>query len=154
MADTIPILWSDDISIGVLSPVAILRAQAGPLGERTKGLLKVDISTSDSDQVRHQFDLVATALGGFRRRVLIATHSKELVYPVAVEAECFHFEDRNSEFEIPVLRPGQREADTEQEFINIVKKVFRSSQFRSLLQSLIARSNDRDDRLESAPDAS
>ncbi len=165
MAGTIPVLWSDDISVDVLSPVAILRAQARPLAEKTKGLLRADIEsiTSDTGRVKHQFDLIAPALGNFRRRVLTATHQKDLVYPVIVEAECFL-----PEYNSPISRvaarmqsassigpntlpDGQRLAATDQEFIKLVGEVFRSSQVRSLIQSLIARSNDRENASESPP---
>jgi hypothetical protein len=156
MSATIPVLWSDDITVDVLSPVAILRSQTGPLSQITKGLLEAGIETitSDSGKVQLQFDLVAPVLNNFRRRILLATHQKDLVYPVVVEAECFISEDSS-----PILRgiariqsplqvtnqllEGQRRAATDQEFIKLVGEVLRSPQVRSLIQSLIARSNDQ-----------
>ncbi len=160
MAATIPVLWSDDISVDVLSPLAILRAQTGPLSQRTKGILEADIETitSDSGKVQHRLDLVAPALNNFRRRILLATHQKVLVYPVVVEAECFlpervdqTIDEQLSSFATNImavrggdqLSEGQRRAATDTEFINLVGEVLRSRQIRSLIQSLIARSNDQ-----------
>jgi hypothetical protein len=162
MSATIPVLWSDDISVDVLSPLAILRAQIGPLSQKTKGILEAEIDTisSESGKVQHQFDLVAPILNNFRRRILIATHQKDLVYPVVVEAECFVPSD-NSIFKAfarsqpPILQnpnqllEGQRRAATDEEFIKLVGEVLHSSQVRSLIQSLIARSNDQKNPSES-----
>jgi len=157
MADTIPDLWSDDISVKVLSPLAILRAQAGPLAQKTRGLLQVQIETTETTGGRllHQFDLVATALNNFRRRILIAKHHKDLVYPVIIEAECFIPEGNDpiasmaqrmstlSFQRTNQLAEGERRAVTAPEFIDLVGEVLHSFQVRALIQSLIARSNDQ-----------
>ena len=170
MAATIPILWSDDISVDVLSPVAILQAQEEPLIQRTKGLLeaKIETVTNEGGKVQLRFDLVAPVLGNFRRRILVATHQKDLVYPVVVQAECFVSDDGSPIFTALAqahvkkflltnpnkLLEGQRKAATSQEFIALVGDVLRSSQVRSLIQSLIARSNDQHTSSESPlPDA-
>jgi hypothetical protein len=153
MSATIPVLWSDDISVDVVSPLAILRAQTGPLSRMTKGLLEAEIETitSDSGKVQHQFDLIAPVLNNFRRRILIATHQRDLVYPVVVEAEFSLPDDRPPNLSaVAGTRPrptdlpldGRRPAATVQEFIKLVGEVLRSPQIRSLIQSLIARSND------------
>jgi hypothetical protein len=160
MSSAIPVLWSDDISVNVLSPIAILRAQIEPLRQKTKGILEGNIETitTEKGKVRHQFDLVAPALNGFRRRILTATHQQDLVYPVVIEAECFAFEAKTiritpaamieglRERKVPpsdALEEQERRAATEQEFIELVGKVLRSYQVRGLIQSMIARSNDQ-----------
>ena len=160
MPATIPVLWSDDISVDVLSPIAILRAQAVPLMQKTKGLLQAEVETitSESGRVQHQFDLVAPALNHFRRRILVATHQIDLVYPVVVEAECFEPVKRTGSIAandaLVFLSPNglfenERRAATDQEFIKLVGEVFHSIEVRSLIASLIARSNDQTNRLTS-----
>jgi hypothetical protein len=161
MSTTIPVLWSDDVSVDVVSPLAILRVQAGSLSRMTKGLLEAEIETSisDSDKVQYQFDVIAPVLNKFRRRILIATHQRDWVYPVVVEAECFLPGDRPPTLRAvtdPRPRPtdlafeGQRPAATDQEFIKLVGEVLRSPQIRSLIHSLIARSNDQRKTSESS----
>jgi hypothetical protein len=157
MAASIPVLWSDDISVDVLSPLAILRGQTEPLSRMTKGILEAGIETitSDKGKVQHRLDLVAPALNNFHRRILLATHQNDLVYPVVVDAECFLPERVESNWDALIpsfskivtvrdpLSEGQRRAATDKEFIELVGQVLRSSQVRSLIQSLIARSNDQ-----------
>ncbi len=156
MNESMPVLWSDDISSEPASPIAILRAQQRPLRQRTKGLLEAEIETTtgDTGQVRHGFDLVAPALNRARYRILYVTHKDDLVYPVIVEAECFKREENPQQpmsrrltpsilGTISPLPDGQRRAATDEEFINLVGEVLRSPQVRSLIQSLIARSNDQ-----------
>jgi hypothetical protein len=161
MPATIPVLWSDDISVDVLAPIAILRAQAGPLSQKTKGLLVAGIETitSESGTVQHQFDLVAPVLNKFRRRILIATHQIDLVYPVTVEAECYASESflrTPSSIINTLLSPREeflerhRRAATDQDFMKLVGEVFHSVQVRSLIQSLIARSNEQKNTTESS----
>jgi hypothetical protein len=155
MAATIPNLWSDDIKVDILTPLVILRSQAGLLGQMTRGLLEAEVSTvtSDTGVVQHHLDLIAPALR-YRHRVLAVKHSRELVYPVAVEAECFQPKPKSwTTGEIPApSKPssfpvdpedGRPKANTEQEFIDLVSKVLHSSEVRSIIQSLIARSNEQ-----------
>src|ERR1700749_344482 len=143
MSASIPDLWSDDISVDVLSPIAILRAQQRPLRQRTNGLLEVEIETtpSESGQVRHQFGLVAPAMNRARYRILYVSHNNDLVYPVVVEAECFIPDfamttpigaDALKPTRVNKLPENQRRAATDQEFIKLVEEVLRSSQVRSL----------------------
>src|SRR4051794_11804124 len=90
MTTTLPDLWSDDIKVDVLSPLVILRSQEGYLERKTQGLLQAKVATTRSgDWVQHQLDLIAPALGGYRRSLLTARHNAEMIYPVFVRAECF-----------------------------------------------------------------
>lgn len=153
MASAVPVLWSDDIKVDVLSPAAILRAQVGPLRERTKGILEAEISaeSSESGVERLHFDLVAPLLENYHHRILTAIHSRNLVYPVSVEAECFRPNPRTGWLQMPVPPPKfaavesdwRPKAATEQEFIERIGEVFRSSEVRAVIHSLIARSNDQ-----------
>ena len=130
---TIPDLWSDDIKVDVVTPLAILLAQVGPMQRKTKGLLQAEVTTTTSNGgwVKHQLDLIAPVLDGYRHRLLAATHERDLVYPVQVDAECFE------------VSSAEARAHTEEEFIGIVSIALHSHQVRSIIQSLIARSNER-----------
>ena len=160
MATTIPILWSDDIKVDIVSPAAILRAQTGPISQRTKGLLEAEVTTvtSDSGRIVLELDLIAPVLNGYRHRLLAAYHEKDLVYPVKVDAECF--QPQTSE-DHGAFRAAAAEAktdsrpiaNTEQEFINLVSRVLHSGEVRSIIQSLIARSNERRDSPQVPPES-
>jgi hypothetical protein len=161
MADTIPNLWSDDIRVDVLTPLVILRSQASLLRQMTKGILEAEVTTatSDSGAVQHQLDLIAPALNRYRHRVLIAKHERDQVYPVIVEAECFQPKTASQRVALSMSTLGtgtpgdwRPKADTEQEFIDLVGKALHSGEVRSIIQSLIARSNEQ--RSPTAPTSS
>ena len=141
MPPKIPDLWSDDISVDVLTPLAILRAQERrPGAGEQKGLLEAEINSQEREnEVVHWLDLVAPALG-YRERILTATHHKNRVYPVTLEAICFA--KNPNQFTIPETR---RSAISQQEFIGLLTEVLRSGDVRSSIQSLLARSNDAKD---------
>jgi len=146
MAETIPNLWSEDISNDVLPPLAILHAQAELLAQITKGLVEAEVVTEyDStvedtsiQNVQHHVELTAPALNAARYRILTVYHKRELVYPASVEAECFEpsdYDDYES-FSWP-------EALREEDFLKIMKTTLRSKKVTSLIHSLIARSNEQ-----------
>jgi hypothetical protein len=150
MSTTIPDLWSDDIKVTVLPPVAILRAQEGLLASKTQGILQAKLTTTESERlVQHQLDLIAPSLNFYRERLLSATHDREMVYPVTVTAACFSPRPRDlgealaQVASVPVgLARNQRQAASQDEFIGLVREVLQSGEVRSLIQSLIARSNE------------
>jgi len=155
---TIPDLWSDDIKVDVVTPLAILRAQVGPIHRKTEGLLQAEVTTTTSDAgwVRLQLDLIAPVLNGYRHRLLAATHEKDRVYPVNVEAECFKPKPSADELrritaltqcvqtssvrrELSALSEPKNDwcpkAQTVQEFIELVSQVLHSGEVRSIIQS-------------------
>ena len=161
MSSTIPDLWSDDIKMDVLSPLVILRSQASLLGRKTQGILKGEVVTVTSDVlVQHLLDLIAPVLDQYRATLLTATHQQNKVYPVRVAAQCLAPKTKPMSLDeqlainkgkmwtaILSFRPGelppnQREAFTQEEFIELVRRVFHSGEVRSLIQSLVARSNE------------
>lgn len=144
MADSIPNLWSDDISINSLTPLAILRSQAGMLGRLTKGLVEAEVVTetaTNDDQkvtiVQHHLDLIAPALGEARYRIVSARHREGMVYPVRVIAEVF-----NSPMRRMIHQGPWPEAASEDDFIGWLEEALRSSSVKLILHSLIARSNE------------
>jgi hypothetical protein len=81
-------LWPSDLGItSIVTPAAILRAQAGFLGERTKGVLEGAIETSSANgDVNHRFVIKVPALGNYRYP-LFQVHHPVTLYPVIVDQE-------------------------------------------------------------------
>ena len=129
MSMTIRDLWpADALASDVLSPVAILRIQAARLGERTKGLLEAEVTTtSDGAQVSHEFRLIAPALNRYCYDLFSISHRQQLVYPATIESEAF---------DEPAI------AHSQDEFISDIRTILSSSTTRAVIHSLIARSND------------
>ncbi|MGO9465968.1 MAG: hypothetical protein ACLQVF_17645 [Isosphaeraceae bacterium] len=91
MADAPKSLWPEQINPGVLSPKMILNRQANALRVQTKGLLLGELeegSTEDGKAVIIALSIYAPALD-YRYRVLTASHSRDHVYPVRLDAEIF-----------------------------------------------------------------
>ena len=138
MAISIPDLWPGDLTVDVLSPLAILRAQASLLEQKTKGLLRAEVTTNvvEKKDVQHQFDIVAPALNKYRYRVLVASHKPDLVYPVVIRWSPDAYEIEYSESEL----------------LHALGNILSSVSVRSVIDSLIAKSNEAKDGGESNND--
>jgi hypothetical protein len=150
MAATIPDLWPDDIRVDVLAPLQILRVQEALLGKKLQGVLEASVSMTTTDKfVAYQFDLIAPFLRGRRERLFTTTHARGRIYPVTVEAECFVpknlvanmtvLAEVDKLFQLPT---SLREAATQEEFVNLVREILHTGYVRSLIQSLVAQSNE------------
>jgi hypothetical protein len=154
-------LWPDDIKVEVQSPYAILMSQKSLLATKTKDILRADVSVTTTDsQTRLGFDLIAPSLENYRRTILYATSKKDDVYPVTVEADCFlprspttlpEVLEKVSQRGLGAKSNPGRQAATQQEFIDLVGQVLRSAEVRSLIQSLIARSNEKGSGASNGP---
>lgn len=159
MAESIPNLWPSGISETVETPLAILRAQVEPLRNVTNGLLRVNISTIASEetaQVVHSLDVVAPGLNNDRHRIVSVTHSRDRVYPARIETKGFEPKPKPGSF-LPtkarqnVLKGFSGEpndwrlvADSEGAFIKSLGLVLGSPEVRSVIDSLLARLNERE----------
>lgn len=144
MPDTIPNLWPASIEVDVLTPLVILKAQAGLLPKITKGILEGKVTSVESEgTVAHQLDLIAPAYYWYQHRILTATHQEKLVYPVEVTAECFRVGGSVPKVNYTPFDRGEATASTQGEFLEIVATVLRSAEVSSVIQSLIARSNEK-----------
>jgi hypothetical protein len=165
MSEGIPNLWPEDVKADIVSPRSILAVQAEQLAIRTRGLLEARIDTTRQlPFLIHQFDLFAPVLG-LRHNLLIATHKEVAVYPVRVKAECFIprrkiLGDFSTMGELAgallhhanAPEPDERDAGTEAEFIELLRQILHSDEVKSIIQSLIAGSNEIARPQESTPD--
>lgn len=133
-------------------PLTILQAQAEALLQQTGGVLSADIKQrEEEDKFILTFDIVVPAMGGYRHRVLVLAHGRNMAYPAVVDAEVFRPPGLESvrefiEAQQPALfrtpkKPVNR-ADSDQELVDLVAKVLRSPQVLSAAQSLIARAGE------------
>ena len=140
MMDPIPNLWPEGISVKVVTPLAILRAQVAPLERSTQGLLSVQVSTTtseDSDVVSHDLELVARSLGNLRIGILTVVHDKIRVYPAELKGELVEHE--TSDYDIYDWPRAASEGD----FLFQLGKVLKSKEVRSIIDSLLARMNEQ-----------
>ena len=147
MPDVIPDLWPDDVVLStVLSPLAILRFQAGQLRQRTKGLLEAEVQMEEKKEGRIQlsFDLIAPALDRYRYRLFTMEHDKQLVYPVRLDLGGFCFPGEFGNYLDWV------DAASQDEFVRWVAEIFKCERVRSVIHSLIARSNDSSESKKSS----
>lgn len=159
MTATIPSLWPDDIKVDVLPPLTILRFQASKLRELTKGILHADVvtTTGQDDFVVHRLELVAPQLGNRRYGILTATHRSDF-YPVVLEADCFrpkeplvagrslasigeHLAALDTSW--PRRNDWRPAAGDQDEFVKRVGEILRSREVRSIIDSMIALSNEK-----------
>ncbi len=139
MAIQIPNLWPvKQVQVDVLTPLAILRTQASNLNQLTQGILVGKVSTlSNEETVQHHLDVLVPALNNYTHRLLSVTHAKDRAYPVTVQAE--YCNDP-----LMALSNGCQ-SFTQEQFIDLLKDVLESKHVISILQSLIAQSNESRD---------
>jgi hypothetical protein len=150
--EAIPDLWGP-ISVDVVSPLAVLRSQAGRLSGHTKGLLTADVRTAvDNAGVTHTFQIVAPSLKGYRYDLFSAAHDPELIYPVTVSFRPWQDDDRSDDLRLPSGRtldinalaggvPGRKAATTD-DFVEMVREALTAPYTQSIVSSLIAKSNE------------
>jgi hypothetical protein len=132
-----------------------LRFQASRLTEKSRGLLEGAVAVTDGPQKTSiQLDLIAPAVNGYRHRLLTAEYRTDLAYPVRVWAECYEVPrgslvkgnygvgDDVGYNPARVTETNYRIAASERDFLDVVAEVLRSAEVRSIIDSLIARSNE------------
>jgi len=139
MANALRSLWPENtITRSVLSPVAILRRQAEELSSLTDEILvgEVVASARAKDNISLSLEIVAPILSNYRKRILTVYYAvPDQYYPVV-------FDNPPDTMDF-IMEPV---AQTQQEFEQMLKSVLGSSEVISVIQSLIARSNDILDR--------
>lgn len=157
MATEIPNLWPPEISVLVVKPATILRAAASQIRAMTKGVLDGEVgrtTSQDGKNVLLLFDLIAPALNHYRHRLLTAEHSKNMVYPVKVFADCYdvggsHHPEKESAFTPRTLthsrlqsEPIYRVAASEEQLLSSIREIFASRETTGVVQSLLAEMSD------------
>jgi hypothetical protein len=90
MPSSVNSLWPEQIKPGILSPRQILSTQASALSGMTKGVLVGELTESkrEDELVVLTLDMYAPLID-YRHRVLTASHSSVLPYPVLLDAAVF-----------------------------------------------------------------
>ncbi len=157
MTTAIPDLWGySDVKPEVLTPIAVLRAQASLLSQKTKGLLigETRISTAAAETEGKEtisFDVRAPAANNSRYPLLQVEYASDALYPCTVTGRGLA---RKEELQITNIIPTfpntqtvtrtvhNKTAHSDTEFIEIVKEVLQAPTTVALLQTLIAKSNE------------
>jgi len=141
-------LWSNQIRPKILTPRAILRAQAEALAKQTGGLLLAEIKDNqrENGMVELDFSFVVPALGGYRHWILTVGDKTDLPYPSMVDAQIFRGSGSQPNLqhalEKRVFIACEYRANSDDEFIELVSQVLTSSSVLSVAQSLIARASE------------
>lgn len=153
---TIPNLWPP-IKVDVITPYAILQAQASRLSELTQGLLRAEITNSKTSNkaMFYHFDVIAPVLNNYRHTLLVVEQSPTRAYPVKVEgisekSDKIWRRDVHPAAGLGSMVKGVGERDekedliyTNEEFINRVGEILQSAQAQRIITSLITRSNEQ-----------
>ncbi|HYH64019.1 MAG TPA: hypothetical protein VD866_04905 [Urbifossiella sp.] len=154
-------LWPE-INVDIVTPVSLLKAQAGMIGRLTKGILDAEVtsfSNQTTGEVIHRLDLLAPSVDDRRVRVLTATHGADF-YPVVLEAECYRpsgfivgnprpffpniGEAIKEAMDVSEGKPGWRPVvGSYEELTTRLREVFASPQVRGAIDTLIALSNEK-----------
>lgn len=136
MASAIPDLWPEDVATDVVTPLVIMRHQAGLLRLRTKNILEADVMSSESgtESIVHDFQIVVPALNRYRVSLFSVEHGRLMPYPVTVRADGV-FSHPSLSF---INRSDTADATTQSQFTELLKQVFESPSVRSVIHSMIA----------------
>ena len=155
MSTTIRDLWPEDVSApDVLSPLTILKYQASQLRQRTKGLLEAEVHLDERSGpwVRASFVIIAPFLDRYRLELFRIGHDSQSPYPVFVYASDLAHKAKSAGFVWAEVGqdpddyspPDEDEAvaSSQEEFLDLLALVLNSRNTKSVLQSLLARTND------------
>lgn len=159
----LPDLWGDDIQVGVLPPLVILKAQDEAIKRKTQGILRTEVSTTepqtnpDNEEVSlhftiHSLDLVASALD-YRESLLEVSHKPERAYPAMLQVPDPIRWDLASDpppvrgpvgVDLDNMLKASREvtAYSSEELITYLRRALRSRNTKAAIDSLLARSNE------------
>jgi hypothetical protein len=131
-------LWPEDIGHPTLkSPVSILREQASFLGDKTQNLVRAKISPHDKQEqnnFKYTFFIVAPELGDYHHALFKIRHDVEL-YPVVIET------DEEIHYELAPEEDTTLIANSESEFLGILRKIFTARKTKKIIHALIAQSS-------------
>ena len=137
-------LWPDGISsrTSLKTPVAILGEQGTLLGKKTNNLVEGMIvrvrETTFGGDFGYTFYLSAPALSGYRYQLL------EISYPVGLYPLIITISDESVVSEIPEEMQETRgifTANSEDNFIDILRKIFATKKVKQVIDAIIAQSD-------------
>ncbi|MCI0361470.1 MAG: hypothetical protein L0211_23555 [Planctomycetaceae bacterium] len=134
----LPDLWPIEVTApDILTPLMILRHQAGLLRQRTKNLLEAEVRSIGSltKHAKYDFVIIAPSLDRASVSLFTVEHEKDMVYPAWVSSARVFGIDENGE-------ALNRFAPTQGRFLAILREVFASPDTASIIQSMIARINE------------
>ncbi len=145
----IPDLWPASVKVEILTPYAILRAQATKLTERTQGIVEGHVRSRAVARslICHTFDLLAPVLS-FRYTLLRLWHRETMVYPVLITQG---LDNSLNPIKILQLIEGEfvhsafglsRDEDT---LLKNLSQIFTDASSGTVISSLIARTNEARD---------
>lgn len=94
-------------------------------------------------QLVHQFFVIAPQLANYRRGLFSVEHESPGAYPASVIS--WYLLPKGRDPEDYEFEPPRMVCDTQEEFLNAVRKILQSREVASLLESLIAQINDASD---------
>ncbi len=143
-------LWPEGIEARrVNSPVAILRAQAAILAEKTKNNVKATVEERrriKSDSFEFDFIIDGPALGNYRYRLFTMIHDISL-YPVrleldeAVQTEIAHKYAFDFAFDNIGEAIVATYAKTEQEFLDVLRATFSTTKAVNVITAILSQSD-------------
>ena len=135
MQSEIPDLWPAEVGrVQVITPLLILRHQAGLLRQRSMNLLEAEVTTESDSRgpldVAHYLELVVPSLDRLQVRLLNVRHNKVRVYPAYIGA--------NEEY----AWDGESRANSQSEFVQKLGSLLSSPDLRATIESLLAQANE------------
>lgn len=151
-------LWPDDIAYTrQKAPVTILKEQAALLGQKTQSIVTAsveaippgmlrrtpqDVWQTRQDTFAYQFSLVAPALSYYRYQLFSVVHDAN-IYPVL-----FRFDEEVKREYCATFAPATGleephvEAESEEQFLEVLRFVFQSRKARQVIQAILAQSQE------------
>ncbi len=137
-------LWPENLTVtGTKAPVIILREQASLLGEATQNIVEAEVKNASPDMggaeendmgFRYVFYIVAPALGNYQYKLFAIWHTVDL-YPVII------YPDESIMDELyPDSHKDTIHAESENEFIEMLKAIFHSRRTGNIIQALVSQS--------------
>jgi hypothetical protein len=154
-------LWPNIEQTITRTPLTILREQAGYLGQQTSNIILGDVKSQqipNTNTVGHYFYIVAPALGNYRYLLLHVIHNAAVLYPLEIYFDALAKKNlANSVIDTPkttsttqeliydallmsVNRIDPYQVKNEDEFTNVLQKIFTHENSLNIIRSLMAQS--------------
>ncbi len=145
-------LWPNELStVDQRSPLTILKEQASLLGEKTQIIVIAELENftlkgplrARKYPFKYSFMLTCPALGNYRFRLFSIAHDVSM-YPVSfdldqdVAQEIFQGELIIKDVQVEPGKDGTFRASNEEEFIEILKRIFSSRKALQVIRALLS----------------